>query len=93
MSSLFRLLRYMFGAARKEITTPAGRLNFSFGILFLLLLLVGYAVSWLDYAFAAFVTLVRHTNEEVPGMPWFAPLSFVVYAVFCVVYVDLRTDA
>ena len=76
----------------KEITTPAGRMNFYFGILFLVLLLVGYTSTWMDYLFAAFVTTIRHTNAEVPAMPWFAGPAFLVYAVFCVVYVDLRTE-
>jgi hypothetical protein len=91
MDSLFRLLQQVFGAAMKEITTPAGRVNFAFGLLFLLLLLVGYATSWIDYAYAALVMMVRHTMVEVPGMPWYAPVTFLAYAVFCVVYVGQRT--
>ena len=91
MDNISGFLETLLRAILKEVTTVGGRVNLIFGVIFAAILLAGYGATGLDYALAAFATGVLHTNVGVPGMPWWAPLTFLAYAVFCVVYVDQRT--
>lgn len=75
-------------ALSKEVTTPGGRMNAFFGILMFSLIMSAYVSTWLDFAYAAFVTWTTHSAATPPGTPWWALLAFIFYAIFCLIYLE-----
>ena len=77
-----------------EFSTDSGRINYRFGILLLVLLIVSYVPTWCDYLYATAIVIFRpqFPVPEIPQTPPWGVAAFLVYAIVCVAFIGIKLE-